>query len=94
MSWANDQTRYGRRHRWQRKQALNNISPGQRCTRCGLVLLPPEYEVRPGVYQFPHGWLARNIHLDHRDGSDTVYLGLAHTRCNVTAAARNVEPAG
>jgi len=83
MSWADDQTRYGRRHRWQRKQALRNMSYGQRCPRCRELLFPDEYEIEPGVYEFPRGWIAKNIHLDHREGSDTAYLGLSHASCNV-----------
>lgn len=55
---------------------------GQRCTRCGKPLLPPEFETETGIYELPRGWLSRNIHLDHRDGSDTAYLGLAHAACN------------
>jgi len=86
-SWAKDTSRYGARHRWQRRMALKDLRPGQLCVRCRLPLLPEILKDKNGDYRIPRGWL-KNLHLDHRDGSDTRYNGLAHSDCNIRAARR------
>lgn len=85
--WARDRSRYGPRHRWQRRMALKNLHPKQLCPRCSTPLIPETFRDENGDYRIPRGWL-KNLHLDHRDGSDTGYNGLAHYDCNIRAATR------
>jgi hypothetical protein len=85
--WARDRTRYGARHRWQRRMALKHLHPKQLCPRCDGPLIPESFRDANGDYRIPRGWL-KNLHLDHRDGTDTGYNGLAHADCNIRAARR------
>jgi len=84
-TWARDTSRYGSRHRWQRRMALKDLHPGQKCVRCCRPLLPDLLKDSSGDYRIPRGWLEKNIHLDHKDGTDTQYNGLAHAPCNIRA---------
>ena len=84
--WANDCSRYGARHRWQRRIALKNMQPWQLCPRCKRPLIPDKFKDHTGAYRVSRAWIARNIHLDHSDGSDTRYNGLVHAKCNLQAA--------
>ena len=86
--WADDTTRYGARHKWQRKMALKNLRPHQRCPRCNERLIPERFRDENGDYRIPRKWAEKNLHLDHQDGTDTGYNGLAHYDCNFRAAQR------
>lgn len=68
--------------------ALRDLKPANPCPRCGKPLIPDEYKDANGDYRIPRGWL-KNLHLDHRDGTDTAYHGLAHASCNVRAPHEN-----
>lgn len=76
--------RYGAHHRWLRRKALRTMTLGQACPRCGKPLLPKEFEVSPGQYALPRGWMSKNLHLDHSDDG-IGYLGLSHATCNIRA---------
>jgi hypothetical protein len=67
--------------------ALKHLHPKQLCPRCDGQLIPELFRDANGDYRIPRGWL-KNLHLDHRDGTDTGYNGLAHADCNVRAARR------
>lgn len=88
--WAKDRSRYGARHRWQRKMALRHMQPWQKCPRCNEPLIPASFKDENGDYRIPRGWL-KNLHLDHRDGSDTRYNGLAHAECNIKSRSRSIR---
>jgi hypothetical protein len=91
-AWAKDKSRYGARHRWQRRMALKDLHPAQLCVRCRRPLLPESLKDANGDYRIPRGWVKKNLHLDHRDGTDTGYNGLAHYDCNIRAAVRKRNP--
>lgn len=87
-NWAHDRSRYGARHRWQRRMALRDMQPWQLCPRCQHPLIPDSFKDEHGDYRLPRGWLSKNLHLDHSDGSDTRYNGLVHAHCNLRATRR------
>jgi len=75
--------RYGARHKWMRKRAIRMLLTGElskMCPRCGDWLLSGQLEGTWAEIQA--------LELDHKDGSDTQYLGLSHRSCNRRAAGR------